>query len=592
MHGDHDHEDLRMDAHDDTSFCVKGSITHIVLLFLGICFSAGVFALETGAPPDGDLNRDGEVNAVDAGLLSALLAGEPVSLPVRAEAADMDADGALTIVDQLRLRLRAETLATILRVDDDNTTGVADGSAARPFPTVAAAAAAAAFSGVTIKVAAGQYDENIILDTSGKILRLVGGFSGGAAADYARGLAGDFTTRSLDPAVTVLAGASRAAPVLRIDRYSGEPMAVLIDNFRVTGGERGILIDTEFSWPQAENVTIADNLIEDNGDPANPDAEVRGAGIGVAGANVSLLDNVIRRNHGGRGAGIGRVSTPVNLLVRGNRVEDNHCYSDHGGGIALNGTVTLAGNIIRGNRVELGYGWGGGVLLAGDCQAIMTGDVIDGNYAPGIGGGVFVDEGAVATLDHELIVNNRTSQPDKGGAAVYVDGGWDWVNDVPLRSSARLIGCTVANNTSPGANGGNGVTVEYQSAAEIVDCVFWGNGDDFYLRQDGLSLTAAWTLSAEPLPGDGNFSADPLLADLAGGDFHLKSAAGRWDPAASGDAGGWVVDPVTSPAIDRGDPAADFSREQWPNGGRLNLGVYGNTPQASRTPPGKGKGSG
>ncbi|MDD2236842.1 MAG: hypothetical protein PHG65_06520, partial [Kiritimatiellae bacterium] len=74
--------------------------------------------------------------------------------------------------------------------------------------------------------------------------------------------------------------------------------------------------------------------------------------------------------------------------------------------------------------------------------------------------------------------------------------------------------------------------------------------------------------------------ADPLFADAANGDFHPKSQKGRWDPAALS----WAYDPVTSPLVDFGDPAADYANETPPNGSNVNAGAYGNTWQASRTP--------
>ncbi len=43
----------------------------------------------------------------------------------------------------------------------------------------------------------------------------------------------------------------------------------------------------------------------------------------------------------------------------------------------------------------------------------------------------------------------------------------------------------------------------------------------------------------------------------------------------------WVYDSVTSPCIDRGDPAGYWTAELWPHGKRVNLGAYGGTPQAS-----------
>ena len=61
-------------------------------------------------------------------------------------------------------------------------------------------------------------------------------------------------------------------------------------------------------------------------------------------------------------------------------------------------------------------------------------------------------------------------------------------------------------------------------------------------------------------------------------DIHLKSAAGHWNGT------GWTLDSVTSPAIDAGDPDEAYSNEPMPNGGCVNLGYYGNTAQASKSP--------
>jgi hypothetical protein len=48
---------------------------------------------------------------------------------------------------------------------------------------------------------------------------------------------------------------------------------------------------------------------------------------------------------------------------------------------------------------------------------------------------------------------------------------------------------------------------------------------------------------------------------------------------------GWVYsDTESSPCIDAGDPTYDYSQELEPNGGRINMGVYGNTEYASKSP--------
>ena len=96
--------------------------------------------------------------------------------------------------------------------------------------------------------------------------------------------------------------------------------------------------------------------------------------------------------------------------------------------------------------------------------------------------------------------------------------------------------------------------------------------------------------------GPGNIDADPCFAippssDPNGtpddpnddffveGDYHLKSQAGRWDPASES----WTKDEVTSPCIDAGDPMSPIGHEQFPNGGRINMGAYGGTAEASKS---------
>lgn len=60
-------------------------------------------------------------------------------------------------------------------------------------------------------------------------------------------------------------------------------------------------------------------------------------------------------------------------------------------------------------------------------------------------------------------------------------------------------------------------------------------------------------------------------------DYHLKSVYGRWNGSS------WINDAVTSSCIDAGDVTSDFSLESSPNGGIVNIGLYGNTIEASKS---------
>jgi len=73
--------------------------------------------------------------------------------------------------------------------------------------------------------------------------------------------------------------------------------------------------------------------------------------------------------------------------------------------------------------------------------------------------------------------------------------------------------------------------------------------------------------------------ADPLFRTL-GSDFHVQSTNGVWNGADFSE-----QSPLNSPAIDAGDPSYSFANEPSPNGGRINIGAYGNTAEASLSAP-------
>ena len=89
------------------------------------------------------------------------------------------------------------------------------------------------------------------------------------------------------------------------------------------------------------------------------------------------------------------------------------------------------------------------------------------------------------------------------------------------------------------------------------------------------------------LGGIGNIGDDPCFADANNDDYHLRSQAGRWTSASSVEPdpneGRWTRDEVTSPCIDAGDPVSPVGLEPFPNGGRVNMGAFGGTIEASKS---------
>ena len=214
-----------------------------------------------------------------------------------------------------------------------------------------------------------------------------------------------------------------------------------------------------------------------------------------------------------------------------------------------------------------------------------------------------------------------TGDEGSGALAVYLNSA---------AAKVAVNNCTFAYNITAGSKSSGGVTV-LQGSADIENTIFWKNrryhltlpgyGTDVQVHSSGsanISHSLVTDLDGTALVGanlvvDANtvFSGDPKLVtltddfenqltytdttvyydytrasryeDLASIDVHLLSAAGYC-------VNGGAVGPATalcSPAIDLGDPDADYANEPVPNGGRLNLGAYGNTAEASLSPTGQ-----
>lgn len=163
--------------------------------------------------------------------------------------------------------------------------------------------------------------------------------------------------------------------------------------------------------------------------------------------------------------------------------------------------------------------------------------------------------------------------------------------------------CTIVNNFCAVA-----IEVETGCSVIIENCIIYGNLEYDQIFVDcpaminitysnieggsngivlfGIDCTLNW--------GPGNIDTDPCFVRLGyrdfneprtsfEGDYHLQSEAGRWDANLND----WVTDANTSPCIDAGDPVSPVGFEPFPNGGRINMGAYGGTAEASKSYFGK-----
>jgi len=216
--------------------------------------------------------------------------------------------------------------------------------------------------------------------------------------------------------------------------------------------------------------------------------------------------------------------------------------------------------------------------------AQISNNPIATNTAKWLGGGIQCYGKPSPTISGNTITGNQSG---------YNGGGIDSWESAPSISNN-----TIASNTAPG---GAGIGTAASPKASLKNCILWANTapSGAQLADSGI---AALTVSYSDLQGGrnavflspsnlaityvSNIDADPLFADLANRDFHVKSKYGRWDPAPNAGAGEWVLDDPDSisPCIDAGSPADAFANEPHPNGSRINIGACGNTAQASKSP--------
>jgi len=206
------------------------------------------------------------------------------------------------------------------------------------------------------------------------------------------------------------------------------------------------------------------------------------------------------------------------------------------------------------------------------------------------GGGIYI-AWSRPTLVNCIFIGNSA---DFGGAAAHCDF-----------AIATYSKCTFAANS---AQYGKAIycsawcDTRIPNIVRLNNCIVWDGGEEIYNDNNSISppeppfpgaptgqeessnesnsiITIIYSDVQGGWPGAGNIDVDPCFADVNNSDYHLKSQAGRWDAGSQS----WVQDDVTSPCIDAGNTNSPIGNEPFPNGGRINMGAYGGTAQASKS---------
>ncbi|HDR04181.1 MAG TPA: hypothetical protein ENN84_02905, partial [Candidatus Marinimicrobia bacterium] len=267
-------------------------------------------------------------------------------------------------------------------------------------------------------------------------------------------------------------------------------------------------------------------------------------------------------------------------ILRKNYFSEN--TAGYGGALAINASQGLiventffANKAMIGGAINIGEGStsafinndflnniattsGGALYLGGSANPEILKNHFSENSAESNGGALSAAGSASGILENNLFVNNSSNQ--LGGALVFAEN-----------ASTAITNNTIAYNHAKMIGGGMAFS---ESSPTLNSNIIWGNSADtgsnqIYLANDSADPNFkysdieggkdAFVLAAGAyFSGDYRFNIDidPLFTDAANSEFTLMAG---------------------SPAIDAGDPSLDYSNEPLPNGGRINMGAYGNT---------------
>ncbi|MHC4716130.1 MAG: right-handed parallel beta-helix repeat-containing protein, partial [Planctomycetota bacterium] len=210
----------------------------------------------------------------------------------------------------------------------------------------------------------------------------------------------------------------------------------------------------------------------------------------------------------------------------------------------------------------------------------------------------FTGDPVLTRTDFGIDFNWSTGSPGTGVPSDNFSARWEGYVLIPAAGDWTFY--SLADNGERFYFGGVGETLDDLDAGDLrIDHWDWDGGAEQSWLAEGLAqgmypiryeMHEVNTYAKAHLKWKGpdvdkqviprwNLSDVPVLGDFGiDDDLHLQSTHGSYH------GGSWLADAADSPGIDAADPSDTFGDEPTPNGDRRNLGAYGNTDEASKSP--------
>ena len=349
-----------------------------------------------------------------------------------------------------------------------------------------------------------------------------------------------------------------------------------LDGIRIDGGDSDLIVDNTIAGTGNVGIYL----------PSGGTATIRGNTI--SGRNYAVLVSG-SPTVGIQNNSLSQSTYGVYLDSGTNTVTGNNIFSNQLGVYARNSGNTIYGNMVHNNVTGIeGYGTFGGSdwSAPNDIYNNTTGirayggNTVQFNRIHGNTVGILANYYGPVSIQHNLIYRNT-------GQGILVDNvnGVTITNNTiytPSGDGVRIqnscINVSLRNNilwvASGGGNSSGGydlyVTTNSQVgfSSDYNNLYSTGSGKLVWWQKDFVDLFD-WQVEADYDDHSIGYTApnptldDPQFVNLADDDYHLTN--------------------VVSTSIDAGDPASLFNLEPGTNGGRIDLGAYGDTAEAAQS---------
>jgi fibronectin type 3 domain-containing protein len=414
-------------------------------------------------------------------------------------------------------------------------------------PCTLATALATATNNDTIYVGAGTYTgtgtEVVLLD---KTVNLLGGWDGAASGPIVRDHVVNTSTLDGENArrvITVIgAGTAPVIDGFSIIRGNASGLTAHCNTIGADNGcGGGILV-------YSAGPTISDNHISGNVATTAelvPGSPGEGGGIAVAyGHDLVIRGNTISGNtastaNQGFGGGIG-VEYCYRCRIEGNRIIGNVATtvagSSWGGGIGLQGdgsTVTVTGNLVKGNSASAGAGAMGNALFiwyptVDASENLFAADHAGDTVYLGRWRGTFARNRVEATAAGTIAVGLWYQHNEETAVTNNVLAGGTTATVYAKGSAQDPVVAALKHNTIVGNGAATGVLADDFATVTMVDNIVAGHA--IGLSSVGSGSIAAdhtlfWNNDADGIRGTDPVDGDPKFVNRAFGDLHIQDGS-------------------------------------------------------------------